>query len=56
MKITVQKINGRKIMVPAGKLCQSSWFKCLNCGYTVRMLVLGDTATCSQCGGRMVRQ
>ncbi len=31
------------------------WFKCSNCGYTVRYKVLGDTAKCSQCGGRMDR-
>lgn len=33
----------------------SEWFKCTECGYTVRMKALGNTATCSQCGGRMIR-
>lgn len=33
----------------------SDFFKCRSCGYTVRMLVRGDTATCSQCGGTMDR-
>lgn len=33
----------------------SSYFKCSSCGYTVRMLVRGDTARCSQCGGTMHR-
>lgn len=33
----------------------SDWFKCRNCGYTVRKLVLGNTATCSECGGTMDR-
>lgn len=33
----------------------SEWFKCTSCGYTVRMRVLGDTATCSQCGGKTIR-
>ena len=29
--------------------------KCEKCGHEARMLVLGNTATCSECGGRMVR-
>ena len=33
----------------------SDYFKCRNCGYTVRMLVRGNTARCSQCGGTMDR-
>lgn len=33
----------------------SDWFKCEDCGYTVRMLVRGDRVTCSQCGGTMER-
>lgn len=33
----------------------SDYFKCESCGYTVRMLVRGDTAHCSQCGGIMHR-
>lgn len=33
----------------------SDFFKCSRCGYTVRMLVRGDRATCSQCGGTMYR-
>lgn len=33
----------------------SEWFKCRNCGYTVRIKSLRDTARCSQCGGTMDR-
>lgn len=55
MKITVQNTNGKKILVPTGNMASGDFFKCQNCGYTIRMLVRGDTATCSQCGGRMVR-
>ena len=33
----------------------SDFFKCKSCGYTVRMLVRGNSATCSKCGGSMVR-
>lgn len=33
----------------------SDFFKCRKCDYTVRMLVRGNTATCSQCGGTMDR-
>lgn len=31
------------------------WFRCSSCGYEVQMKVLGNYATCSQCGGRMAR-
>lgn len=33
----------------------SEYFKCRNCGYTVRILARGNTARCSQCGGTMER-
>lgn len=33
----------------------SDFFKCLACGYTVRMLVRGNFAKCSKCGGMMER-
>lgn len=33
----------------------SSYFKCDCCGHTVRIRVLGNTATCSKCGGKMHR-
>lgn len=33
----------------------SSYFKCSNCDYTVRILTPRDTARCSQCGGIMYR-
>lgn len=55
MKITIKNRNGRKLLIPRGKLADGDFFKCEKCGYTVRMKVLGNTATCSQCGGRMVR-
>ena len=40
--------------IPTLKLA-SDWFKCRKCGYTVRKLVLGNLATCSECGGTMDR-
>ena len=55
MKITIKNIAGKKIIIPKGKMAGGDFFKCEKCGYTVRMLVPGNTATCSQCGGRMVR-
>lgn len=55
MKIQIQKIQGREHIVPAGKFYDGDWFKCQNCGNTIRMKVLGNYATCSECGGRMVR-
>ena len=55
MKITVKNINDKKILVTTGKMASGDYFKCQNCGYTIRMLVLGNTATCSECGGKMVR-
>lgn len=55
MKIEINNMNGKKILVPTGKMASGDFFKCQSCGYTVRMLVRGDTATCSKCGGRMVR-
>ena len=41
-----------KIVMSAG-----DFFKCSNpnCGYTVRMRVLGNSARCSQCGATMYR-
>jgi DNA-directed RNA polymerase subunit RPC12/RpoP len=37
---------------------QQDWFKCQNskCGHEVMMKVLGNTATCSKCGSKMVRK
>ena len=35
---------------------QQDWFQCQKCGHEVMMKVLGDTATCSKCGGKMVRK
>lgn len=55
MKMKVKAVEKKRIIVPNGKFCDGDWFKCQNCGYTVRMLVNGNTATCSKCGGRMVR-
>lgn len=54
-KKMIKKETERKIMVPKGRF-NSDWFECLKCGYEVRMLVYGDRATCSQCGGTMVRK
>lgn len=53
-KVAVRKKNEKKCAVTTGYL-NSDWFKCTSCGYTVRMLSLRDSATCSQCGGRMER-
>lgn len=33
----------------------SDWFRCRVCGAEVRKKVLGDIATCSDCGGTMDR-
>lgn len=55
MKITVRETNGKKLLIPRGKMASGDYFKCEKCGYTIRMLVRGDTAICSQCGGRMNR-
>ena len=55
MKIQIQKIQGREHIVPAGTFYDDDWFKCQNCGNIIRMKVLGNYATCSECGGRMVR-
>lgn len=52
MKATVQK--KAQVKIPKVKVA-SEFFKCRNCGYTIRMLVLGNTAHCSQCGGTMDR-
>ena len=54
MQIEINKKTGFKMIVPAIRMA-NDFFKCTSCGYTVRMLVLGNTATCSQCGGRMER-
>lgn len=45
----------RKIIVPKGHF-NSSWFKCQSCGYEIQMLVLGNHATCPECGRMMVRK
>lgn len=55
MKVTVKKNKTKKFIVPAGRFRDGDWFKCQKCGYTIRMKVLGNIATCSECGGRMVR-
>ncbi len=34
----------------------SDLFKCSKCGHTAYLKVLGNTATCSECGGTMYRQ
>ena len=31
------------------------WFRCTKCGYEAQLKVLGNHATCSECGGMMVR-
>ena len=52
--ITVKNVKREKMNVVTSNFA-SDYFKCNSCGYTVRMLVRGDYATCSQCGGRMQR-
>ena len=44
-----------KITIPRGNF-NSDWFRCQKCGREVQMLVLGNHATCSECGGTMVRK
>lgn len=55
MEMTIWNIDDRKLMIPKGKMASGDFFKCEKCGYTTRMLVLGNTATCPQCGGKMNR-
>lgn len=55
MEMTIRNIDDRKLMIPKGKMASGDFFKCEKCGYTTRMLVLGNTATCPQCGGKMNR-
>lgn len=57
IKITTS--NKKKVEIPQGCF-NSDFFKCTNtsCEYhdePIRMLVLGNTATCSKCGSRMNR-
>lgn len=54
-EIRIEKKQDTEIRLPIGKF-GSDWFECQSCGYEVRMLVRGDVATCSQCGGRMYRK
>lgn len=55
MKQMVTKNGTKKIVVPTGQFHQSDWFKCEKCGYMIMKKVLGNTATCPECGGRMNR-
>lgn len=54
IKIKVETNETKGMSIPTLSFA-SEYFKCENCGYTVRMLVRGDTAHCSQCGGLMHR-
>lgn len=55
IKLT-KKENQKRLVVGVKKMTLASdFFKCRNCGYTVRMLVLGNTARCNECGGIMDR-
>lgn len=55
MKKTNNVKNATKIIIPRGHF-NSDWFRCQKCGREVQMLVLGNHATCSKCGGMMVRK
>lgn len=57
MKIkTTEKENQEKAIIGIRAMnLASDFFKCRNCGYTVRILAIGNTARCSQCGGTMDR-
>lgn len=55
MKMTIAKKDGKKLIIPVGRLASGDWFHCEGCGRDAQLLVLGNTATCSVCGGRMVR-
>lgn len=57
MKMKVSKKENQKEMMKGMQEMNlaSDFFKCEKCGYTVRMLVLGNYAHCSQCGGTMKR-
>ena len=45
----------KKIVVPKGIFC-SDTFVCTDCGCRGIYKVYGDTKTCPDCGGTMVRQ
>jgi len=53
--ITAIDKTAHKIIVPKGFFC-SDTFVCTNCGNRGIYKVLGNTKTCSECGGTMVRQ
>ena len=57
MKIKTTKVEWQEIeSMGIGEInLASEFFKCKSCGYTVRMLVRGNSARCSKCGGNMVR-
>lgn len=51
----IKKVEKKPLQVPVGKMADGDWFKCQSCGYTTRMKVLGNYASCPECGKRMVR-
>jgi len=53
-EIFVSRIDMKKFDIPEGKF-NSDWFVCERCGYKVMKRVLGDVATCSECGGTQHR-
>lgn len=55
MKIRVKDIEVKGVKLPVGQFRSGDWFKCDKCGRTIRMLVRGNIATCSECGGTMRR-
>lgn len=55
LKIRLESSSKRELKHLPNLSFASEYFKCESCGYTVRMLVRGDTARCSKCGGTMNR-
>lgn len=58
MKTMIQNNKKRKlkkVSISAGMSAGGDWFRCKKCGHEIRMLVLGNFATCPECGGLMER-
>lgn len=56
MKIKIKSVNTKKIKIINGKLEQSDYFVCRDCGYGMYAKILGNTKKCPECGGTMFRQ
>lgn len=57
MKITIQTIKEKKLLIPVGRFA-SDWFKCSSCGFEERKLIPSwqNTSACTKCGGTAYRK